>query len=167
VDFKHKNAVEPTIKVLEQYNILDRVIFGAVPPVVNQELLRLRPKDVPVIADAKTMLFTVLLYNLGLLRFSPIKHDVVGFYVDQRTDKWIPDALITRLLEMGFWIGVFGPYLDDVEHQKRFISLGVQLICTDRPDILRKTMASSIIESIQETSSSSPSSSSATPLLSS
>jgi hypothetical protein len=52
------------------------------------------------------------------------------------------DALIKRLLDMGYWIGVFGPHLDDEAVQQRFISLGVQLVCSDRPDILRKTINS-------------------------
>jgi len=142
VDFKHKNAVAPTLKVLEDFKILDRVILGAVPPAVNKELLRLRPKTVPVIADAKTMLYTVGLHQIGLINWAPIKHEVVGFYVDTRTIGWITDLIITRLLKMGYWIGVFGPLLDDPNIQKRFIDLGVQLIVTDRPDVLRKTIAS-------------------------
>jgi hypothetical protein len=60
-------------------------IFGAVPPSVNHELLRLRPKNVPVIADVTTMIRTVAMWKFGLIRFSPIKHDVVGFYIDDRT----------------------------------------------------------------------------------
>jgi len=140
IDFKQKEAISPVLEIIEERGIEDRVILGAVPPSINRELIQLRPSNIPVIVDAKTMIITILLDKIRLSWMYHIKHDIVGFIVDGRTNRLITNRLILQLLRRGHWVAVFGAFLDDEHYQRHFINLGVQLIVTDRPDILRKTI---------------------------
>lgn len=44
------------------------------------------------------------------------------------------------LREKGCWTAVFGPLIDEPEVQATFIEWGVDLIVTDRPDVLNHTL---------------------------
>lgn len=49
--------------------------------------------------------------------------------------------LFDAIHERGKWIAVFGEDLDDPATQQRLIQLKADIIFSDRPDILRQTLA--------------------------
>jgi len=135
-DLKHTDAVQPLMKVIEKEELQDRVILGAVSTEVNRYLRKHKPPDVPVAVDIKTMLVVCVLYNLGLLPLFPLRHDIYGFFIDDRTDKYLGRGIFDYLSRMGKTTAVFGPRLDEPNIMKKYLDLGADLILTDRPDVL-------------------------------
>jgi hypothetical protein len=87
LDFKHDAAIPVAMRILEERNLMDRVMMGAVLPSHNQMVLQARPVHIPVAVDFKTMIEIMVLYWIGLLWVHPSPHDVLGFFVNHRTAK--------------------------------------------------------------------------------
>jgi len=140
-DMKSMDAVGPTLRVIEERKIMDRVLWGAVRPSINKKVLEIKPESMACCADVKTMFVMLILYHLGLLWVYPFSHPVVGFFVDHRTDRILSRRLFDVLHGRGHLIAVFGSGLDSPEIQKKHIGyLGSDLIVTDRPDLLNQSM---------------------------
>ena len=80
---------------------------------------------------------------MGLLPLLRIKHDIIGLHIGRSTNWLITNGLIKAIHSRNRWVAVSGPGLNVPSIQKHFIDLGVQLIISDRPDVLNVTMGRS------------------------
>lgn len=62
-----------------------RVIFVAVFPSVNEEVMKQKPKEIPLATDIKTVAKMMVLHWLGLLWLYPVKHEIFGFILIDKT----------------------------------------------------------------------------------
>jgi len=139
-DMKDKNAIGPTLKVIEDRNISDRVIFGAVSPDINARLLEVKPPNIPIAADFSTMMTVYRTFLTGGFKDLHLRHDILGFIVDDRTKHLLTPQLFEAFHARGKWIAVFGELLNDPAMQKWMVDLKADIIFSDRPDILRQTL---------------------------
>jgi len=139
-DFKAMAAIPPTLQLIEELQLHDRVIVGAVAPAMNKHLRKVKPANIACAADINSMLEMASLYALGLLWLYPFKHEVVGFFIDDRTDKLLTEGLFNALHRRGHWIAVFGPALNHSMFQKKYLDRKTHLIVTDHPHILNETL---------------------------
>eukprot|EP01112_Ceratiomyxa_fruticulosa_P015936 TRINITY_DN4772_c0_g1_i1.p1 TRINITY_DN4772_c0_g1~~TRINITY_DN4772_c0_g1_i1.p1 ORF type:complete len:285 (-),score=35.73 TRINITY_DN4772_c0_g1_i1:131-985(-) len=139
-DMKAEEAVEPTIRVIQERGITDRVIFGAVDSAINQTILKLRPNGVPVAADVKTMMGLLSSYAIGCMNAAAKPQEIMGFYLDTRTVKLLSKNLFDAIHKQGKFIAVFGPLLDYKENIEMLMDWETDFLLSDNPDILDRTL---------------------------
>lgn len=137
-DFKSKSAVPEAIRAVQSRNLENRIIFGAVTPSINREVMRLKPRNIPLGVDYVTAIKAVLLYWTGLLWIYPLKHEVFGMAVTQRLDGILTQKFIDHLHRRNRIVAIFGPKLDHQESQRKYLNLGVDLVLTDCPDVMQR-----------------------------
>ncbi|UJR20323.1 hypothetical protein I4U23_023454 [Adineta vaga] len=142
-DMKDANAITLTLQAIEQYQIQDRIIFGAVDRCINQELQKQKPSSIPLCADIETMMKIAQAYKQGHLNEKyPLEHDILGFFLEPHTRAILTSHLIDTIHKTGRPLAIVGSLLDDPKIQKEMIELGIDILFTDRPDILRQTLNS-------------------------
>jgi len=141
-DLKDINAVTPSLQVIKERKLEDRVILGAVHHNINSKLLGEKPGNIPLAPDFETMMGLWTAFMAGQIATVPIKHEIVGLIVDSRTQSMLIPQLFEAFHARGKWIAVFGEFLDDPVWQKKLIQLKTDIIFCDRPDVLRKTLQS-------------------------
>lgn len=140
LDFKSAGAVEPALRMVAERGLEKRVILGSVFPSVNRELFLHRHPSSPTVADAGTMLKLILLYAIGLMWLYPIKHQVLGGIVMKKT-RWIMSERFLRTLRLtGCKVAVFGHDVNSEEEIQYFMDIGVQMIVTDSPNVMRRLL---------------------------
>lgn len=140
LDFKSAEAVEPALRIVAERGLENRVILGSVFPSANRELLLRRPAGVPVTADALTMIKITLLYAVGLMWLYPIQHQILGGLVMKKT-RWLMTEKFLRTLRLtGCKVAVFGPDVNSEEDIQFFMDIGVQMIFTDSPHLMRRLL---------------------------
>jgi len=141
LDIKTLSAISPTLKIVEERGISDRVIMGAVEESVNKELMRLKPQHIPAAPDIVSTLKAYLLYEFGLLRFFRFSHHIFALHLSNTTRYAVTDSgFLQACKARGRKTAVFGPLLDEPQWQKKCIDIGVDIIFSDRPDILATTL---------------------------
>eukprot|EP01113_Clastostelium_recurvatum_P028181 TRINITY_DN3411_c0_g1_i3.p1 TRINITY_DN3411_c0_g1~~TRINITY_DN3411_c0_g1_i3.p1 ORF type:complete len:314 (-),score=67.96 TRINITY_DN3411_c0_g1_i3:4-945(-) len=137
-DMKAPEAVEPAMRVIQERGMKHRVIFGAVFREINMAIQRLRPPDVPLAADAKTMLSVLSSYAIGRLNVADYPQEILGFYLDHRTMKVLTKRLFDEIHRQGKLIAVFGPLTNDRATWATMHEWRTDIIMCDRPDVGRE-----------------------------
>lgn len=140
---KDINAIPLTLDAIKRYNIEDRVIFGAVNRIINKEIQRQKFCSIPLCADIETMMKISQDYKQGKLDADySYEHDILGFFLEPNTRSILNKHLIDTIHKAGKPLALVGSLLDDPNVQYEMIGLGVDILFTDRPDILRQTFDS-------------------------
>ncbi|CAF0960212.1 unnamed protein product [Rotaria magnacalcarata] len=142
-DMKDTKAIPLTLDAIKRYNIENRVIFGAVNRTINKELQKHKFSSIPICADIETMMKISQDYKQGKLDENYIyEHDILGFFVEPHTRAMLTQHLIDTIHKAGKPLALVGSLLDDPKVQQEMIQLGIDILFTDRPDILRQTFDS-------------------------
>ena len=138
---KDARAIPLTLQTIHQYQLEDRVIFGAVDRAINRQLQKDKFPSIPICADIETMMKFAQDYRQGHVNASyPYEHDILGFFLESHTRNLLDKRLINTIHQAGKPLALVGTLLDDQQVQKEMIELGVDILFTDRPDILRQTL---------------------------
>jgi len=140
---KDAKAIPLTLKTIQQYNLENRVIFGAVDRLINKELQQQKLSSIPICADIETMMKIAQAYKQGQLNENyPYEHDILGLFLELHTRRILTQDLIDTIHKAGKPIALVGSLLDDAKVQQEMIELGIDILVTDRPDVLRQTLDS-------------------------
>lgn len=138
---KDAEAIPLTLDTIRRYHLEDRVIFGAVDRAINLQLQRQKSPSIPICADANTMLKFTQNYLQGQVNAAyTYEHDILGFFLESHTRNLVTKTLLDTIHRAGKPLALVGSLLDDRQVQKEMIELGVDILFTDRPDILRETL---------------------------
>lgn len=138
---KDAQAIPLTLQTIRRYQLEDRVIFGAVDRAINLQLQHDKFPSIPICADIETMMKFTQHYRQGQVHDNySYEHDILGFFVENHTRNLIDQRLINTIHQAGKPVALVGSLLDDRQVQKEMIELGVDILFTDRPDILRQTL---------------------------
>jgi glycerophosphoryl diester phosphodiesterase len=170
LDMKDINAIEPTLKLVEEKSLTERIIFGAVSPAINEQVRKRKPAHVPMTADFKSMLFMFLLSRWRLFWLYQHKHEIIGtifsadlmaFLMNHQSLKARWASLVVRGLarilfgddgrfvnarfvadahKSGRRFMVFGLELNESKYIEEALGMGIDGIFSDRPDVLRATV---------------------------
>ena len=149
LDYKMIGAIEPSIQLLQQYNMLHRVIMGAVDHQVNQQIKLCIPKNIPLCADIESMqqLTQHWLTNHTLHTYQ-FTHDIVGYFVEADTasgtnqSSIVTYEFVNELHKHSKPIFCVGELCDDKNKQIELIELGVDCLFVDQPRLLSDTLQS-------------------------
>lgn len=140
---KDIQAIPLTLKTIQQYNLEHRVIFGAVKQLINKELQQQKPSSIPICADIETMKKISQAYKEGQLNENySYEHDILGFFLEPHTRQMLTQHLVDTIHKAGKPLAFVGSLLDDPKVQQEMIELGIDILFTDRPDVLRQTLDS-------------------------
>jgi glycerophosphoryl diester phosphodiesterase len=140
LDFKSSDAVEPALRMIAERGLEKRVILGAVFPSINKQLFLHRHPASPVVSDALTMLKLIALYHIGLLWLFPIQHQVLGGIMMPRTRFLMTEKFLKTLRLTGCKVAVFGPDVNTEEDIQYLMDIGVQMIVTDSPHVMKRLL---------------------------
>ena len=70
------------------------------------------------------------------------EHDILGFFLESHTRALLTKQLLDVIHKAGKPLALVGSLLDLPDVQKEMIELGVDILFTDRPDVLRQTLDS-------------------------
>ncbi|KAL6042024.1 Glycerophosphodiester phosphodiesterase [Balamuthia mandrillaris] len=166
LDIKDERTVEPTLALVKERGLEERVILGAVVPSVNDLVRRHKPAHVPLCPHYRATLWFFLLSFLRLHWLVPFQHDIFGTIYGANVDKalqargnklsWrifkligraflfdkegilVNDRVVKHAHSLGKMLFVFGADLDEAPHIRRCMRLGVDCVMSDRPDFLMK-----------------------------
>ncbi|CAF3634957.1 unnamed protein product [Rotaria sp. Silwood1] len=142
-DMKDIKAIRLTLDIIKKYNIENDVIFGAVDRIINKELQKEKFPSIPICADIETMMKFSQDYKQGRINENySYEHDILGLFIEPHTRSILNKDLIDTIHKAGKPLAIVGSLLDDKNVQKEMIQLGIDIIFTDRPDILRQTLDS-------------------------
>ncbi|CAF0949044.1 unnamed protein product [Rotaria sordida] len=142
-DMKDATAIPLTLNIIKRYNIENRIIFGAVNRIINKELQKQKFSSIPICADIETMMKISQDYKQGRLNENYLyEHDILGFFLESHTRSILNKHLIDTIHKAGKPLALVGSLLDDSNVQREMIELGIDILFTDRPDILRQTLDS-------------------------
>ena len=142
-DMKDANAVSSTLETIQRYHLEDRVIFGAVDRTINKEVQKQKPSSIPICADIETMMKFAQAYKQGQVDENyAYEHDILGFFLESHTRALLTKQLLDVIHKAGKPLALVGSLLDLPDVQKEMIELGVDILFTDRPDVLRQTLDS-------------------------
>ena len=137
---KDAEAIPLTLTLIDEHRLDDRVIFGAVDPSINEQLRQRKPASIPLCADVRTMETIVETYQQGRLTDTyPYQHDILGLFLEEHTRRLLTKDFLDRIHRAGKPLALVGSLLDRVDVQNEMIRLGVDILFTDRPDVLRQT----------------------------
>eukprot|EP01089_Gocevia_fonbrunei_P002751 TRINITY_DN12654_c0_g1_i1.p1 TRINITY_DN12654_c0_g1~~TRINITY_DN12654_c0_g1_i1.p1 ORF type:complete len:278 (-),score=60.68 TRINITY_DN12654_c0_g1_i1:9-842(-) len=144
LDFKEQGIAADVMKLIDLKDISNRVVFGAIDPSIHSELMKIKPKHIPITPDAQEAKTTFITYKISelLLRLKPLSSDAVGFPYSFGEHIIPNERLVTICHAKGkkVFIFSFSDELDQKSIQKDLIKFGVDGLVSDRPDILRKTV---------------------------
>eukprot|EP01126_Amoeba_proteus_P040773 TRINITY_DN4369_c0_g1_i4.p1 TRINITY_DN4369_c0_g1~~TRINITY_DN4369_c0_g1_i4.p1 ORF type:complete len:240 (-),score=40.92 TRINITY_DN4369_c0_g1_i4:79-798(-) len=139
LDFKDDDSINKTMAIVEERNIHDRIILGSVFPSCNNLLAELKSELTPLTTDATATLTVIMAYTTGFFSFCNIKHDIFGFLLLGKSSYFWTQGLVNAVHERGHKIILCN--VDDEEVQKEAILWGVDILLTNRPHVLSKTIA--------------------------
>jgi len=150
LDMKDVGAVAPTLELIKEKKIEDRVIFGSVAPTPNREIRKLRPIGIglPVGPDALSVLIMTILSWMRLFWIYPHKHELVGTLHTaswtsrgkRRSIKLVSERLVKDVHHSNRMFAVFGPEMNHPVEIRDCLDMGVDIIFSDRPDVARDTI---------------------------
>jgi len=139
LDFKDEDSALKTINVVKERGIEDRIILGAVPTETNALLQLLKSPIVPLVSDSSASIHFVM-SHLGGNTAIEVSHNIIGFFFSPATMMFFSAELVAAAHKSGCKFIVVGDVLDNEAFQKQCIDCGVDIILSDRPDILSRTM---------------------------
>jgi len=139
LDFKDEDVALKTMNVVKEYNIEDRIILGAVPSETNTLLNLLKSPITPLVSDSASSIQFVMSHLSGVTNIQ-VNHNIIGFYFSSATIMFFSANLVEAIHRAGCKLIVVGDFLDNPSFQKQCVEWGVDIILSDRPDILSQTM---------------------------
>jgi len=79
-------------------------------------------------------------YLFGLSWLVPTRHILMGSHISNLTKRIISPGLISDWKKRNMRIILFGEGLNDEETQRHCLNEGVDILLTDRPDILKELL---------------------------
>lgn len=140
LDFKTADAVADTLKIVESFQLMDRIILGAIPPAANTEIQRLKPPGVPTSPDVSSMIWMYIFHMCGLLWLVPMRFEIVGTTAHRFGYKVLNKRLVKAFHARKRLMAVFGDHLDTADGQLECLKFGCDLLVSDRPDILHASL---------------------------
>jgi len=138
LDFKEVDAATKTLEVVKQRGFDKRIILGSVVPVTNTYLAGAKPDYVPLTTDAGTTIKFTLWLSLGIK--CDWKHDIYGYFLLPATAHFFGENIVKQIHNQGKKVVVAGNSTSNVDTLKQLIAWGVDIIMTDRPDLLSELM---------------------------
>jgi len=139
-DIKDERVVPMLPEIIKKWNLSERIIVGAVFPSVNKAIRLIIPKNIPIAPDFKSVLLLILSYILGLSWILPTRHSMMGSHISEMTKNILTPGLFLDWKNRNMKVIIFGEGLNDAETQKHCIREGVDILLTDRPDILKEVL---------------------------
>jgi len=139
-DIKDERVVPMLPEIIKKWNLSERIILGAVFPRVNKAIRSTLPKTIPIAPDFSSVLSLMLGYVLGLSWLMPTRHSMMGSHISELTKNILTPGLFTNWRNRNMRIILFGEGLNEAESQKCCIREGVDILLTDRPDILKEVL---------------------------
>lgn len=112
-------------------------------PGTNAAVRKVVPKSVPIAPDVKSVIILIFSYILGLSWLVPTRHVLMGSHISDLTKRILSPGLYTEWKKRNMKIILFGEGLNDEETQRHCIKEGVDILLTDRPDLLKEVIRSS------------------------
>jgi len=143
LDVKSPGIVQQILDMVKKFNLLSRIILGAVGSVENDEILALKPKNIPSSSSAKQVITLLSHYMFGWLddTLKTLEHEVVGFPLGHwGCSNLLPQGFVDCCHKHGKQVWVFGPSCDLVETQDHAWKTGVDAIFCDIPDVATKNL---------------------------
>ncbi len=140
-DFKDRKTCNMAIKLIQPYNIENRILLGAVFNKPNR-LLSEKCPTIPLISTIVETIKILIFHRLGILHDYKFGHRIFGFVICRYTLFFWTKSLVDDLHKNGILVAVsgFGPELTKKSCMKRCIEFGADFIMTDRPDILNNLL---------------------------
>jgi len=139
-DIKDDKVVPFLPEIIKRWQLSERLIVGAVLPRTNQSLRKVIGKSIPIAPDFKTVLFMIVTYIFGLSWIIPTKHAIMGSHISELTNQLLTTGLYYDWKKRNVKIILFGEGLNEAETQRHCIREGVDILLTDRPDILKEVL---------------------------
>jgi len=92
----------------------------------------------------------VAAYYLGISWLIPFQHHMAGLKISEEISPFITKGLINELHQRKRKIALFGPLLDEKSVQEDMIKMGIDILLTDRPDLLRINFDNHVKEEMQK-----------------
>eukprot|EP00898_Chlorokybus_atmophyticus_P008022 jgi/Chlat1/8220/Chrsp76S07647 len=141
-DLKAINVVPLIFQEIRARNLTYRCIVGAVSPAINQLMLKLKPAEIPCTPDFRTMIHIYTMWRLGLFWAYRLRHEILGLTaVAPWGQKVLSKQLVQAFKERQRLVATFGPWLSHEENQVEALLCGVDMLFTDAPTILHRTLA--------------------------
>jgi len=148
LDLKSLNIAKQVFQVVESYQLMDRIIIGAMDDAINREMMTHKPSHVPSTCSLHDTIRLITKWSLpfGNYWFSneitQIKHNVIMFplgysiFAGITCASFLSADFVSELHKNNKKIWVYGPGLDLVDLQNHaFKSLKVDAIIADLPDL--------------------------------
>jgi len=139
LDFKEVDAAEKTLAVVKQRGFDKRIILGSVVPATNAFLAANKPEHVPLVTDAGTTVKFTPWLSLGVA-CDWKSWDAYGYFLLPATSYFFSENIVKQVHKQGKLVVVAGGSLNNVEVLKNLIAWKVDIIMTDRPDLLAELM---------------------------
>jgi len=136
-DVKDINVAPLLPSLIKKYGVADRVIVSAVDPATNAAVSRVLPPEVPLLPDLLSVLLRIVAYCFFVDWLIPYKHPMMGCVAVDFTRNILTEGMVKHWRDEGRPVFLFGPLLNEIESTRLYLSWGVDLCLTDRPDMLR------------------------------
>jgi len=141
LDFKEVDAAAQTLEVVKQRGFDKRIILGSVVPATNAFLAANKPAHVPLVTDAGTTVKFTPWLSLGV-SCDWKSWDIYGYFLLPATSYFFSENIVNQVHKQGKLVVVAGASLNNVEVLKNLIAWKVDIIMTDRPDLLAELLRS-------------------------
>jgi len=142
-DIKDDSVIEFLPSIISKWNLKDRLIVGSVYPKPNKMLQKCILPEIPICPDFVTVLKMIIFYCFGLSWLIPSRHPIMGLHISEYTTNILTTRLLSYWKSRNFIVVLFGEGINDAITQKDFIQKGIDVLLTDRPDILRDVLGPS------------------------
>jgi len=136
LDCKDKSAARKTLETIQERNLQDRVILASNSTDANNFLMDSKPPAIPIMSD-------VLSTARVLCGLQEPVHDIIALslgknWIGNLTTYPLNADFVIKMHQQGRKVAVFK--VPDENAQMYCLSIGVDFIISDRPDILLQTM---------------------------
>jgi glycerophosphoryl diester phosphodiesterase len=136
LDCKDKSSAKKTLEIIQERNLPDRVILASNSTETNHYLMDNKPSSIPIMSD-------VLSSARILCGLQEPVHDIIALSLEKN---WVGNLttyplnadFVIKMHQQGRKVAVFK--VPDESAQMYCLSIGVDFIISDRPDILLQTM---------------------------
>jgi len=142
LDFKDEDSVIKAMHVVKERALEDRIIVGAIDPEVNQILALLKSSTVPITSDTTASITFVM--KQSEMTVEELQHNLIGYMFSPATMMFFSAELVAAAHTLNRKFIAVGSPLDLPKFQRQCIDWGVDIILTDRPDVLAQTMGKGV-----------------------
>jgi glycerophosphoryl diester phosphodiesterase len=136
LDCKDKSSAKKTLEIIQERNLQDRVVLASNSTETNHYLMDNKPSSIPIMSD-------VLSSARILCGLQEPVHDIIALSLEKN---WVGNLttyplnadFVIKMHQQGRKVAVFK--VPDESAQMHCLSIGVDFIISDRPDILLQTI---------------------------